>query len=56
MCIRDRAVRALNDRLRAGLSVFPEVEINSPAGAVPEVLDFSENCIKSCLLYTSRCV
>ena len=37
----------LNDRLRAGLSVFPEVEINSPAGAVPEVLNFSENCIKS---------
>ena len=44
---RDKAVRALNDRLRAGLSVFPEVEINSPAGAVPEVLNFSENCIKS---------
>ena len=44
---RDKAMRALNDRLRAGLSVFPEVEINSPAGAVPEVLNFSENCIKS---------
>ena len=44
---RDKAVRALSDRLRAGLSVFPEVEINSPAGAVPEVLNFSENCIKS---------
>ena len=44
---RDKAVRALNDRLREGLSVFPEVEINSPAGAVPEVLNFSENCIKS---------
>ena len=44
---RDKAVRALNDRLRKGLSVFPEVEINSPAGAVPEVLNFSENCIKS---------
>ena len=44
---RDKTVRALNDRLRAGLSVFPEVEINSPAGAVPEVLNFSENCIKS---------
>ena len=27
--------------------MFPEVEINSPAGAVPEVLNFSENCIKS---------
>ena len=44
---RDKAMRALNDRLRAGLSIFPEVEINSPAGAVPEVLNFSENCIKS---------
>lgn len=44
---RDKAVRALNDRLREGLSVFSEVEINSPAGAVPEVLNFSENCIKS---------
>ena len=39
--------RGLNDRLRAGVSVFPEVKINSPAGAVPEVLNFSENCIKS---------
>ena len=29
---RDKAMRALNDRLRAGLSIFPEVEINSPAG------------------------
>lgn len=44
---RDTAVRALNDRLRAGLTAFPEVEINSPEGAVPEVLNFSENCIKS---------
>ena len=44
---RDKAMRALNDRLRAGLSIFPEVEINSPAGAVPEVLNFSEMCIKS---------
>ena len=44
---RDAAVRALNQRLREGLKVFPEVEINSPAGAVPEVLNFSEHCIKS---------
>ena len=44
---RDAAVRALNLRLREGLKAFPEVEINSPAGAVPEVLNFSENCIKS---------
>ena len=44
---REATVRALNDRLRAGLAAFPEVELNSPAGAVPEVLNFSENCIKS---------
>ena len=44
---RDAAVRALNQRLREGLEAFPEVEINSPAGAVPEVLNFSEHCIKS---------
>ena len=44
---RDAAVRALNQQLRAGLSAFPEVIINSPDTAVPEVLNFSENCIKS---------
>ena len=44
---RDTAMRALNQRLRDGLRAFPEVVINSPANAVPEVLNFSENCIKS---------
>ena len=44
---RDAAVRALNLRLREGLKTFPEVVINSPDNAVPEVLNFSENCIKS---------
>ena len=44
---RDTAVRALNQRLREGLKAFPEVVLNSPADAVPEVLNFSENCIKS---------
>ena len=44
---RDAAVRALNQRLWEGLKAFPEVEINSPEGAVPEVLNFSEHCIKS---------
>ena len=44
---RDAAVRALNLRLREGLKAFPEVLINSPDNAVPEVLNFSENCIKS---------
>ena len=42
---RDAAVRALNLRLREGLKTFPEVVINSPDNAVPEVLNFSENCI-----------
>ena len=44
---RDAAVRALNLRMREGLKAFPEVVINSPDNAVPEVLNFSENCIKS---------
>ena len=44
---RDTAMRALNRRLRDGLAAFPEVVLNSPADAVPEVLNFSENCIKS---------
>ena len=44
---RDTAVRALNARLREGLKAFPEVVINSPENTVPEVLNFSENCIKS---------
>lgn len=44
---RDAAVRALNQRLRDGLTAFPEVVLNSPDTAVPEVLNFSENCIKS---------
>lgn len=44
---REGKVRLLNDRLRAGLAALPGIEINSPDGAVPEVLNFSENCIKS---------
>lgn len=39
--------KALNDRLRQGLAAFPEVIINSPDTAVPEVLNFSENVINS---------
>ena len=47
--IRERTARVqeLNERLRAGLSAFPTVEINSPADAVPEILNFSQNRIKS---------
>ena len=44
---RDTAMKALNQRLRDGLKAFPEVELNSPENAVPEVLNFSEMCIKS---------
>ena len=44
---RDTAMCALNRQLREGLKAFPEVVINSPENAVPEVLNFSEMCIKS---------
>lgn len=44
---RTAHVRALNQRLREGLAAFPTVEINSPEGAVPEILNFSQNRIKS---------
>ena len=44
---RDTAMRQLNQRLWQGLQAFPEVVINSPDSAVPEVLNFSQMCIKS---------
>ena len=44
---RDTAMKALNQRLREGLKAFPEVELNSPENAVPEVLNFSLNVIRS---------
>ena len=44
---RDTAMRQLNQQLRQGLQAFPEVVINSPDSAVPEVLNFSQMCIKS---------
>ena len=47
MAGRTAHIQALNQRLRAGLAAFPTVEINSPAGAVPEILNFSENKVKS---------
>ena len=37
---RDTAMCALNRQLREGLKAFPEVVINSPENAVPEVLNF----------------
>ncbi len=38
---------ALNAQLRAGLAALPEVTINSPSDALPEILNLSEHCIKS---------
>ena len=38
---------ALNAQLRAGLAELPGVTIHSPANAVPEVLNFSTNCVNS---------
>lgn len=40
-------VAALNAQLRAGLAALPGVTVHSPAGAVPEVLNFSTNCVNS---------
>ena len=47
--LKQRAAEAaaLNRRLREGLAAFPTVEINSPADAVPEILNFSGNKVKS---------
>ena len=38
---------ALNAQLRAGLAALPGVTVHSPAEAVPEVLNFSTNCVNS---------
>ena len=38
---------ALNAQLRAGLAALPGVTVHSPAVAVPEVLNFSTNCVNS---------
>lgn len=39
-------VRCLNDRLRAALSGYPKVRINSPANAVPHILNLSVQGVK----------
>lgn len=44
---RASAAAALNAQLRAGLANLPEITINSPVDATPEILNLSENCIKS---------
>ena len=38
---RRAVVQAHNDRLRAALSAYPKLRINSPAGAVPHILNLS---------------
>ena len=47
---RNAHIRALNAQLRTGLEELAQqapITLNSPADAVPEVLNFSEMCIKS---------
>jgi len=39
-------VCSLNDRLRAELSRYPKVRINSPANAVPHILNLSVQGVK----------
>ena len=43
---RIAAVRRLNDRLRAELTRYPKVRINSPANAVPHILNLSVQGVK----------
>ena len=43
---RAAAVRNLNDRLRTELSRYPKVRINSPANAVPHILNLSVQDVK----------
>lgn len=44
---RHKTLVEMNTRLREGLKQFPEVTLNSPEDAVPEVLNFSLNVIRS---------
>lgn len=43
---RAAAVRSLNDRLRMELSRYPKVRVNSPANAVPHILNLSVQGVK----------
>ena len=43
---RAAAIRKLNDHLRAELSQYPNVRINSPANAVPQILNLSVKDVK----------
>lgn len=44
--VRAATVRSLNDRLRTELSRYPKVRINSPANAVPHILNLSVQGVK----------
>lgn len=44
---RNQHIVALNHRLRQGLAALPGITINSPADAVPEVLNFSTGSVNS---------
>ena len=44
---RTAQIKGLNTLLRQGLGEFPDIQINSPADALPEVLNFSTRCINS---------
>lgn len=44
---RTAHVAALNRRLREGVAAIPGITVNSPEDAVAEVLNISENCIRS---------
>ena len=44
--VRAATVRSLNDRLRAELARYPKVHINSPANAVPHILNLSVQGVK----------
>ena len=46
LTVRAATVRSLNDRLRAELSRYPKVHINSPANAVPHILNLSVQGVK----------
>ena len=44
---RTARLAALNRRLREGVAAIPGVTVNSPDDAVAEVLNLSENCVRS---------
>lgn len=43
---RTAYIRTLNDQLRAALACYPKVRINSPADAVPQILNLSVQGVK----------